>query len=474
MQIKTWCYDTNGNLLGAVPVVGQSNQWSRNFTYDAENRQVSATINGFAYSYTFDGLGQRVTKTNSNNITTVFAYDAFGNLAAEYTSQSSARACGTPTCYVSWDHLDSMRMLTDANGSSTVKRYDYLPFGGELLAGINGRTAGMGYYSTPDSTNPKFTGQMRDSETYDPNGGTANDWFIARTFSGAQGRFQSVDPGNAGADPSNPQSWNAYAYVGNNPLSYTDPSGMLQSSGGGGGGYGAVAGLIVAGFEALGDWIDSLFSSSSPPPPNWSNVKQVPVSDNGSCPSFGFCSQGSYPGLDSGNNIGFIPVFYAQGRGKSPKAKSPLCNDQNAVNFVKANIGAATQVSGLLQVPPVNILGLSAAESGYGKDPNVTTIVDGQPANNFFSLHGGASAPYANGSFMLGTARLSTFPSYQASAQSFAAQYGGLVQGMSTASDFASALVPRFNPGKAPLGNPNFVSNLATVIANVRARLVCY
>jgi RHS repeat-associated protein len=117
-------------------------------------------------------------------------------------------------------------MLTDANGSSTVKRYDYLPFGGELLAGINGRTAAMGYYSNPDSTNPKLTGQVRDSETYDPNGGTANDWFIARTFSGAQGRFQSVDPGNAGADPSNPQTWNAYAYVGNNPLSYVDPSGM--------------------------------------------------------------------------------------------------------------------------------------------------------------------------------------------------------------------------------------------------------
>jgi RHS repeat-associated protein len=73
--------------------------------------------------------------------------------------------------------------------------------------------------SSADDYNPKFTGQMRDQET-------ALDWFNARHMSGAQGRFQSVDPGNAGADPSDPQSWNMYSYVGNNPLSYTDPSGM--------------------------------------------------------------------------------------------------------------------------------------------------------------------------------------------------------------------------------------------------------
>jgi hypothetical protein len=34
--------------------------------------------------------------------------------------------------------------LFDANGSSMVARYDYLPFGGELLASTNGRTTGMG------------------------------------------------------------------------------------------------------------------------------------------------------------------------------------------------------------------------------------------------------------------------------------------------------------------------------------------
>lgn len=42
-----------------------------------------------------------------------------------------------------------------------------------------------------------------------------------------QGRWIQPDPaGLAAADPSNPQSWNRYAYVLNNPLSYVDPTGL--------------------------------------------------------------------------------------------------------------------------------------------------------------------------------------------------------------------------------------------------------
>jgi hypothetical protein len=45
-------------------------------------------------------------------------------------------------------------------------------------------------------------------------------------MSGTQGRFQSPDPGNAGAQLGDPQTWNGYSYVANNPLTYTDPSGL--------------------------------------------------------------------------------------------------------------------------------------------------------------------------------------------------------------------------------------------------------
>jgi len=39
-------------------------------------------------------------------------------------------------------------------------------------------------------------------------------------------RFTSPDPGNAGVDLTDPQSWNAHAYASNRPLTDTDPSGL--------------------------------------------------------------------------------------------------------------------------------------------------------------------------------------------------------------------------------------------------------
>jgi hypothetical protein len=53
------------------------------------------------------------------------------------------------------------------------------------------------------------------------------DFFGARYFSSAQGRFTSPDP--VAGSIFNPQTLNLYAYVWNNPLRYTDPTGMVVS-----------------------------------------------------------------------------------------------------------------------------------------------------------------------------------------------------------------------------------------------------
>ena len=162
---------------------------------------------------------------------TYFVYDAFGNLASEYGGTATAPSC--TTCYVSVDHLGSTRVLTVSSG--TVKeRHDYMPFGEEMFAGTGARTAAMSYLpNTPGQAGgPKFTGQYRDPEM----GGTSAmgdglDFFGARYFSSAQGRFTSPD-WSAKPQPVpyadiavTPQTLNLYTYVRNNPLSRADKDG---------------------------------------------------------------------------------------------------------------------------------------------------------------------------------------------------------------------------------------------------------
>jgi RHS repeat-associated protein len=201
--------------------------------YDAENRQKESTVSGVTTSYAYDGQGRRVKKVLGPN-TTVFVYDAFGQLAAEYGPEES----GEPrTSYLTADHLGSTRVVTDANGEVT-ERHDYRPFGEELFASVSGRTSDLNYPGGDTGVRLKFTGKERDAET-------GLDYFLARYYSAAQGRFTSpdewaggiVDPftgqqvGQPGplpyADITDPQTLNKYAYVRNNPLRYTDPDGHI-------------------------------------------------------------------------------------------------------------------------------------------------------------------------------------------------------------------------------------------------------
>ncbi|MEO8662823.1 MAG: RHS repeat-associated core domain-containing protein, partial [Bryobacteraceae bacterium] len=121
------------------------------------------------------------------------------------------------TCFLTTDHLGSVRMVTDAAGT-VISRHDYLPFGEEIPASVGNRSAVPGY-GAGDGVPERFTGKERDGET-------GLDYFGARYFSGAQGRFMSPDPSNLGVEFMNPQSWNRYAYVGNNPLRRVDQNGL--------------------------------------------------------------------------------------------------------------------------------------------------------------------------------------------------------------------------------------------------------
>jgi RHS repeat-associated protein len=130
------------------------------------------------------------------------------------------------------DQLGTPRMIFDQSGSLTVTnqngnyvsgmtRHDYLPFGEELSSVIGLRSSAQGYTNS-DGARQKFTSYERDNET-------SLDFAQARYYANSQGRFTRPDPWMASADEFEPQSWNRYAYVANNPLAFTDPSGMSQN-----------------------------------------------------------------------------------------------------------------------------------------------------------------------------------------------------------------------------------------------------
>ncbi|MEK6289151.1 MAG: RHS repeat-associated core domain-containing protein [Acidobacteriota bacterium] len=202
---QNYGYDNAGNLTSdpTTPVNG--------IVYDAENRQTQYTKTGQATNYYYyDGDGHRVKKIDSSG-TTVFVYNAGGQLIAEYTSGTPS---GGGTSYLTSDHLGSTRVVMKSDG--TTPRHDYLPFGEEIQAGVGGRTAGQGYVA--DTVRQKFTQKERDNES-------GLDYFGMRYYGSAQGRFTSVDPLLESGDPEDPQSWHRYCYAYNNPLKYIDPTG---------------------------------------------------------------------------------------------------------------------------------------------------------------------------------------------------------------------------------------------------------
>jgi RHS repeat-associated protein len=204
-------------------------------SYDGENRQRTSAIGSAVTSYVYDGDGRRVKKVN-NGATTVYVYDAAGQLAAEYATQPDPDPKCT-TCYLTADHLGSTRLMTAATGTLNPAdpdyivraRHDYLPFGEEIPAGVGSRTTSLypqDPLATANGNTIRFTGKERDSET-------GLDYFGARYFSGAQGRWTTPD-WSAKPEPvpyaklQDPQSLNLYGYVRNNPLTSRDLDGHKQ------------------------------------------------------------------------------------------------------------------------------------------------------------------------------------------------------------------------------------------------------
>jgi RHS repeat-associated protein len=123
--------------------------------------------------------------------------------------------------YVLSDVQGSARAIMNNGtvGSSTiVSRHDYLPFGEELWAGTGLRSTAQGY-NTADQVRQKFGLIERDEIT-------GLDHTLWRKYENMSGRWTSADPFNGAMSVADPQSFNRYSYVENDPVNQVDPTGL--------------------------------------------------------------------------------------------------------------------------------------------------------------------------------------------------------------------------------------------------------
>jgi RHS repeat-associated protein len=197
-------YDANGNTTSFI--VGE-NEYS--YTYDYENRLVTSA--GDTYSYGPDNL--RTYKIQPNGNEYVYFYDPFGRRMGAYQisspgweEQNVYCVCGETTAL--WFAGTN---LTNANGN--------LP---DRLGSV---TSGNGFFPYGEEyTTPTVDGD--DFATYYHDVDTGLDYAQNRYYSSILGRFLNPDPYMGSMNPTNPNSFNRYSYVMNDPVNSNDPSGL--------------------------------------------------------------------------------------------------------------------------------------------------------------------------------------------------------------------------------------------------------
>jgi len=195
-------YDPNGNET-SVSIYGSVYR----DTYDDEDRLTSVTLpSGIVDTFTYNGLGLRVGKTDS---TGTYAYVCDGTSPgapvlsdghALYNPGLSESRAGTLSFY-DFDQLGSLWTLDAGTGDSTPGGGLYTAFGTPIL--------------TSNLATPFRYGGASGCQT---DADTGLVLMGHRYYDSRIGRFLTQDPAGDGG--------NWYAYAGNDPVDNTDPSGL--------------------------------------------------------------------------------------------------------------------------------------------------------------------------------------------------------------------------------------------------------
>ena len=216
--------DANGNTLGLVDPDQETQITSAE--YDVENRFVGtgATFSYYSgYQYSYAPGNKRVWRgnfgTNSGGAPTI--------TTDEVTFWS-----------VTGQKVASYNIVMGSSITFNIGVANYY-FGGKLVGHFagggyvglsNDRLGSVGKYypygqekpsATPNGTE-KFTGYFRDSET-------GFDYANNRYHNPGTGRFLTSDPYQNSAGPTDPGSWNRYAYTRGDPVNRYDPTGLEDS-----------------------------------------------------------------------------------------------------------------------------------------------------------------------------------------------------------------------------------------------------
>jgi RHS repeat-associated protein len=210
-----YTYDNNGSTQTKTDATGITT-----YTWDFENRLSSVALpsSGGTVSFKYDPFGRRIQNANTSG-TTNYLYDGpnvleevdgSGNVLARYTQgtgidQPFSELRSGATSYYQQDAVGSVTSLSNSAGT-LANTYTYDSFG-KLTA------------STGTITNPfQYTAREFDAET-------GQYFYRARYIDPSVGRFLSADPvGFKGGI-------NFYAYVLNNPINLSDPTGLKGCKG---------------------------------------------------------------------------------------------------------------------------------------------------------------------------------------------------------------------------------------------------